>query len=86
MQTILLVEQKHLPIPDTLKELYSYGEGGLTIKDSEGNVTHEVKGKSLVIEGEPEEFEAWLENHDDIWTTLDPGKGDWFLLKVNKEA
>ena len=85
MQTILLVEEKHLPIPPTLKERFSYGDGSLTVKDVDGKTTHEVKGKSLIIEGDPEDFEEWLRNVDGIWTTLDPSAGDWSFLSVDRK-
>jgi hypothetical protein len=84
MQTCLLVEEQHLPIPLAITELHSFGEGNLTISE-EGSTSATIHmGRILVLEGEPQDFHEWLSSVGGMWSTLDHEVGNWDFIEADK--
>jgi hypothetical protein len=84
MQTCLLVGEEHLPIPDTIKELHSFGEGNLVISEDGSLEARIFMGRILVLEGNQDDFYDWLLKVGGMWSTLNHEEDNWDFVEANK--
>lgn len=83
MQIILLVEPKHLPIPDSITVVKDYGEEAVIPYP---NI--EVKpicGISMLLSGESQDFVNWLSPFDGVWLCDQPLLGEWNVYHIALE-
>ena len=86
MQTCLLIEEHHLPIPDSIKELHMFGEGNLAISEDGATSAEIHMGRLLALEGKQKDFFDWLAKVGGMWSTEDPKGSDpeWYFIKATE--
>lgn len=72
MKFIMLVEEHHKPIPESIA-YESYGEE--SVKDNATGITHH--GLVCVISGAAADIVKWLETEPFVWISEAPSSGNW---------
>lgn len=62
MQIVLLVEERLLPIPASIKTVTDWDR--ISIQTNTEGV---IRGSHMLLEGSEEDFQAWLRPFDGVW-------------------